>query len=90
MKFGRKIFLTRGLYNSLGTFVRHSRDLFDFFYEILRLNFRLVMLRFFGIFRAKMINLVGKYFSHEESTIDLGPSYGFFITCLTVLINYQF
>ena len=33
MKFGRKIFFTRGLYNSPGTFVGPSRELLDSFFR---------------------------------------------------------
>ena len=50
MKFGRKIFFTRGQYNGLGTFVRPSRDLSGSFHELFVINFRLVVHMFFGIF----------------------------------------
>ena len=55
MKFGRKIFFNRGLYNSPRTFVGPSLGLPYSFYEILVIIFGLVVLMFFGIFRAKMM-----------------------------------
>ena len=54
MKLGRKIFFTRGLYNSPGTLVGSFRDLPDSFYKILVIIFRLLVFIIFDIFRAKM------------------------------------
>ena len=55
MKFGRKIFFTRGLYKCPGTFVGPFWDLLNSFHVILIIIFRFLVLISFGIFRAKMM-----------------------------------
>ena len=51
-------FFTRELYNSLGIFVRPSRDFPDSFHKILFIFFRFLVLIIFGIFCVKMLTEV--------------------------------
>ena len=71
VKFGRKIFFTRGLYNNRGACVRSSRDLPDSFYEISFIIFKLLVFFIFGIFSAKLLKKLlaysAVYFWHIQS-----------------------
>ena len=59
MKFGRKLFFTRGLYNSPGTFVGHSRDLAKHFYDILCIFFEFLVLIFLQYFVENIEIMLG-------------------------------
>ena len=62
MKFVRKIFFTRGLYNSPGTFAGLCCDLPDSFYEVLLINFGFLAFNIFGIFTVKIMKFGRKIF----------------------------
>ena len=65
MKFGRKIFFTRDLYNSLGILQRSLRDLPDSFHEILPIIYRLLVLIIFVMFREKIMKYVWFFFTRD-------------------------
>ena len=89
MKFGRKIFFTRGLYNSPRTLVEPSRDLPDSFYKILVIIFWLLVFIIFDIFRAKMKKYSWNFFLPVGSTVFPGPLWDLSVTSMTVSMKYR-
>ena len=77
MKFCRKMFFTRELYNSPGTLVGPAWDLPDSFYGILVVIYRFLVLIIFDIFRAKM-KKYGRFFFtrgvHSSPSALMEPS----------------
>ena len=73
MKFGRKIFFTKVLKNSLGTFVGAPRDLFGISYEILPQNQVLPTLPVDLVIRIAKIHGFGNLYKSEavRAPIDL-------------------
>ena len=63
MKFGRKNFFTKRLYNGLGTLAGHSWDLLDNFYKILFINFRVLVVIFFCNILSKWQRLCEIFFA---------------------------
>ena len=55
MKFGRKIFFARGLYNNPGTLLGPAPDLPDSLYEILIISFQVLVFLISGLFSRENV-----------------------------------